>query len=134
MLTPFSGLSLFIHLAIIGSAKLLNLLRGERQLFLGSAASRARGPRWYSVIASIVIIVFVSTVMISFTGIALTTGMREGAAEPHIQYLHSAWADIIKSEPYHYTRIDIEPRISTAEAVERRQAAETVIATYNLRN
>lgn len=102
MKTPTSGLSLFIHLIIIAVATLFGMLLGERgrrslaQAFrVGSTPAQRRALLH---IASLAIIVFFAVFMVIATGVAIQTGVREGARESHVIFvkteLQSLWANI----------------------------------------
>lgn len=89
---PSSGLSLIIHLSIIGVASLLH-----------SVATRVPLPRalvpytnialpehvvkWAKRTISIALIMTLSSLTFFFTIIAIQTGIREGMQESHMQYI-----------------------------------------------
>lgn len=98
MLTPFSGLSLIIHLLIIGVAKVIKtiiiksgiILRAPvRVVTLWDKHSRVISPS-----LSILIVVLVALGVSTGTTIAVKTGLREGAQESHSEFIQKRFADV----------------------------------------
>ncbi|OHA18630.1 MAG: hypothetical protein A2836_01065 [Candidatus Taylorbacteria bacterium RIFCSPHIGHO2_01_FULL_45_63] len=96
MLTPFSGLSLIVHLAVIGIGKVLSPLQKRKVI----AKSRIVGKKEGVIRAvvnsalSIVIVVVLTALMFTSFGIALQTSIREGAREWQRQQITEAWKNV----------------------------------------
>lgn len=109
VLTPFSGLSLIVHLTVIG---LGNVSEAIDSRFLSRHATAVRLPKkkrllLRSILATSVFLVL-STIMFSLFGVAITTGVREGAREWHRQLIQrtaeNLWASVDHSFEPHLTK------------------------------
>jgi predicted membrane-bound dolichyl-phosphate-mannose-protein mannosyltransferase len=92
MLTPFSGLSLVIHLAVICFA-----LMFKRS---GAAAGRVTTRqilkhKTFKHVLSICILIVVSSFMLLSFAIAVKTGFREGMNEPHMIYVRQGLENVV---------------------------------------
>ncbi len=88
MLTPFSGLSLVIHLIIIGVATLFSpLLKKKEHVPKIYQMEESRTRRIFKLSSSILILIIISTLMIVSFALALRTSIREGEKERHMQYI-----------------------------------------------
>lgn len=125
MMTPFSGLSLFLHLAIIASAKVIGFVRRDMLSAVYNRGPQATGKtrRFLNKTISITIVVFISTTMLSFVGIAITTGVREGEAESHIEFIESTITAIGNGRTYFYSREADAPQYSVTPTPEKETAA-----------
>ena len=87
-LTPFSGLSLIIHLTIIGVSSAINFLFVKKKLG-DQKPSVAETPlrRYINCVISVLIILVITVLMSASFLIAIKTGIREGSREPQIRYL-----------------------------------------------
>lgn len=89
MITPFSGLSLIVHLTIIGISKIINLFRraDKDSMKFKEARTQTSARRIANNALSVLVITVIATLMMFSFGVALETGIREGSNEPHIEYL-----------------------------------------------
>lgn len=89
-MTPFSGLSLIVHLLIIGVANILKLIFGWDDISLMKEGEKNyRFPRFvhaFERIASVIIVVTVIGAVGFSTQVAIKTGIREGRDEMHRMY------------------------------------------------
>ena len=94
-LTPFSGLSLIIHLLIIGIALIVKTFIKKGNLVFHVPTRIANLWARYRVIVlpsiSIFIIITVAFGISASTIIAVRTGLREGALESHSEFLHKRY-------------------------------------------
>lgn len=86
MMTPFSGLSLIIHLTVIGVGKIIDALRNRivRRPRALPESGQLTNPIWSKIggsIASVSIVLVLSAIMVTSFGVALQTSVREGASE-----------------------------------------------------
>lgn len=101
MMTPFSGLSLIVHLVVIGVGKLVilykrfpktNIYAKPRLKFQGSKLALFLG---FKSVVSIIIVVSLTTLMLTSFGVAIQTGVREGSRESQRQYIQEVYEDTI---------------------------------------
>ena len=91
---PFSGLTLIIHLIIIGIGKTIDFFQGK---FLSNKSKptalkqKADYLLAFDKTFSIAVILLLSTLMLIFFSVALNTSIREGADEWHRRQLKQAW-------------------------------------------
>ena len=98
--TPFSGLSLIVHLVIIGFAKLMSLF--PRKTAVTAAATRKAQGSWIKgmkIAGSHLIVVSIFAIMFASFGVAVKTGAREGAKEPHIKFIKHELA-VVRAWPW----------------------------------
>lgn len=93
-MTPFSGLSLIVHLLVIGIGKLIDLLKKKGKFYNFSFFKKINFDYLkmdfnMTRIAAIAIVVVFSSAMIFSFSVAVRTSIREGAKEPHIRYIRS---------------------------------------------
>ncbi len=123
-----SGLSLLIHLTIIAFATVLGYLFGRHSREFAyvnrlAHAVPARVIMWYKRSLSLAIVVSLTMLMVTFTSIAIQTGIREGLREPQIKYVVShvaQWAtgvnieigiwDTLLSKHLYFQRNDTDAR------------------------
>ncbi len=113
MMTPFSGLSLILHLTVIGLGKIFDLfphkksrgVRKETALYIG-----------VSQVFSIMIVIGLSILMLIFFGIAIHTSLREGSDEWPRRYVEGIWTSVV--ENYSVDHYDLH--VSEAEAATQR--------------
>ena len=115
MVTPFSGLSLIAHLAIIGFSKILTrqkygvvIARKEMQ----PASTLRRGLRS---LTSVLVLGTVSATMLFSLSVALTTGLRTGAHEWHIRLIRSE-VEHIRTEDFNALYIAMKEWFKEPEA------------------
>ncbi|MCA9361497.1 PQQ-dependent sugar dehydrogenase, partial [Candidatus Kaiserbacteria bacterium] len=87
MFTQFAGLSLIIHLVIIGLAVVFNFVfkRGQRSAF--QTYNKSGGvvkAKWVNSLISVAILVFVTSYMLLLGSVAVVTSLSVGATEPHV--------------------------------------------------
>lgn len=90
MLTPFSGLSLIIHLIVIGFASVSGFLFKKKENGVAKKSGVAQKTLTHPVmksVLSIFILIIVSSVMLLSFAIAVKTGFHEGVDEPQITYV-----------------------------------------------
>ena len=109
MKSPFSGLSLVIHLVIIATATLVALLIGQRRVevfkrSVWTAGAVARYPILMRTM-SIMIIVALGLVMFIATTVAVQTGYREGSREPHMIFIKKEFAALEVASGVALTRL-----------------------------
>lgn len=89
-MSPFSGISLVMHLAIIGVGKIAGIFRKPARTVAPQSEIAVR-TSWLLVginrTASVLIVLAVFTVMLASFARAVRTGIREGAKEPQVQYV-----------------------------------------------
>jgi hypothetical protein len=89
-MTPFSGLSLIVHLLVIGVANTIKLIFGWNDISLMKEGKKNyRFPRFVHIferIASVIIIITVIGAVSFSTQVAIKTGIREGKDELHRMY------------------------------------------------
>lgn len=96
MITPFSGLSLIIHLLIIGVAKVVKTIVRKTGIILRAPVrvvsmwDKHRAVLSPSI--SIFILVFVAFGVSASTMVAVKTGLREGAIESHREFIYNRYA------------------------------------------
>ena len=93
MLTPFSGLSLIIHLVVIGLAKISRIGRKKTTAYKAlrtPSVSRRR----FNVAFSIGIMLAISSAMLFSFAIALSTSIRESGHEWHVQFAKKEWQEL----------------------------------------
>jgi hypothetical protein len=96
-MTPFSGISLILHLAIIGIAKVYYYVTGEAETRPRKPLNADRGTTpFFNRAVSCVIVVAIFVMMLSSFTQAVTTSVREGSREPHIQYIKEKAASLKK--------------------------------------
>ena len=93
MLTPFSGLSLIIHLVIIGLAKISRIVR-KKTTGYRAVRTPSVGRRRFNVAFSLGIIFTISSVMLFSFAIALSTSIRESEHEWHVQFVKNEWQEL----------------------------------------
>lgn len=95
MKSPISGLSLFVHLFIILVAVALSAILGEKRWLEVrgrlSGQSHSTSETFALRTISVLIILILASFMTLFMGIAIKTGIREGARESHIQFVQTEW-------------------------------------------
>ena len=93
-LTPISGLSLIIHLLVIAVSSLLSLFvwKKEKKLIESFVVLDTVSRRVFKYGVSILVVISISLVMLTSFMIALTTGIREGSREWHIQRIKHEYA------------------------------------------
>lgn len=100
MKSPVSGLSLFIHLAIIAGAMILSAIIGRKRWEAFRHALSANGAtvshRFILQFISVAIILFLGAFMLFATSIAVRTGIREGASEPQVIFVKKQFDAISK--------------------------------------
>ena len=98
IITPFSGLSLVVHLLIIGVAKLAKLiLKNNSKVFhmpikVTNVWARYRGA--VLPVLSIFVISIVTFAVSVSTTVAVRTGIREGARETHVEFISKRYASL----------------------------------------
>jgi hypothetical protein len=90
--TPFSGLSLIIHLVVIGIAKAIGLVHKKKPGTVRQAPTSMR--RGFDFAFSIGIILVVSSVMLFSFAIALTTSVREAQNDWHVKLVKNEWQEL----------------------------------------
>ena len=88
-LSPFSGLSLLIHLLVIAIFTLLSFVLWKEKAVLQpvSVVEDTFLRRALKSGLSVVIVLVLSAIMIVSFAIAVRTGFREGASEPHMIFI-----------------------------------------------
>lgn len=94
-LTPFSGLSLIIHLLIIGIAIIIKtVIKKSGMVFRIPTRVASLWARYRIIVlpsVSISIIIIIGFGISASTIIALKTGLREGALESHSEFIHKRY-------------------------------------------
>lgn len=122
-LTPFSGISLIVHLAIIGSAKIFELF-GKKDFKIGG---RNRGSpafllRIRDAIVAFALFFGIFAIMLVSTFVAINTSVREGANEWHNIYISQQFEYIRENPP----RFISEPLTVAAELMAGEATAESM--------
>ena len=91
MLTPFSGLSLVIHLVVIAVASVFKKGGGATQRV---TTQQILKHKTFKHVLSICILIVVSSFMLLSFAIAVKTGIREGANEPHMIYVRQGLENV----------------------------------------
>ncbi len=98
MKSPFSGLSLVIHLIIIALATLLGvLLRNRQPIAVAHGSSQMQTTTINRVLlrsASTAIVVLLGMFVIITSTLAVKTGVREGAREAHVIYVKREFKEL----------------------------------------
>ena len=92
--TPFSGLSLIIHLLVIWFSSLTSLFvwKKEKKVIESALTLDTIPRRVFKYGVSALIIISISAVMLASFVIALTTGLREGSREWQVRYIKNEYA------------------------------------------
>jgi hypothetical protein len=110
MLTPFSGLSLIVHLVVIGLAKIARIGK-KNAAFTDTYREPFSTSGWVLKYAlSIIVMLAISSIMIFSFTLALLTSIREASQEWHIQFINREWNNLFdnKFAPLEY-RAENEP-------------------------
>ena len=102
MLTPFSGLSLIVHLVVIGVAKLANIGKKKATDTYREPFSTSR--QGFKSALSIILLVTITSLMLSSFVIALMTSIREAQNEWHVEFIKNEWVNVRDADfhPLHY--------------------------------
>lgn len=93
--TPFSGISLIVHLAIIGVAYLLSLFSIRTGFAGGGTGSYSPSSRIINSIFAALIFLAITLLMLTAFIVALSTSVREGANE---------WQNVYLNQQFEYVR------------------------------
>ena len=135
MMSPFSGLSLIIHLFIITLMTLFSLLfpkKNQNTLARKERGQEVFSKRLWKQGLSIFIIVALSALMLFSFRIALQTSIREGSREWHIQYLRHQFANLNygQFDTVGHAIKNLFATVTTNEYVEAKNAPDFVQSQY----
>ncbi len=108
MKSPFSGLSLLIHLLIIGVATAVSALAGSRnrRLWARHLSLNSSSQVIYSSALAHAIVLAIGILVLLSTIIAIQTGAREGARESHLGSLKAGAQSLMVAGPMLQTILD----------------------------
>ncbi len=118
---PFSGLSLLVHLTVIFAAWVFGLVGIKR--VLNPEKENSPATRWSKRVTSVVLLLVMAFLTVSFIATAIATGVREGATENHRLIIDSVVGVVVSGDygldtlltdrlEYHRTLIDWRGELS----------------------
>ena len=96
MKSPISGLSLLIHMLIIGFAVVWNFANGKgtQSVYQSKPSQGSFLRQTMNRVVSVLIIVSLGSTTFFLASLAVVTGIEEGRDEPQVRFIKQSYADI----------------------------------------